>query len=223
MSVVTIDGRMGSGAPELGKLVADKLHTDYVDREIIAKVAELLNAQPRDVTAKEMPPGGLLRRIAEVLGSGYSVGGAYAASGDYAGAYLPAWQISLDDTRYLEGLESVIKGLVRNQTIVISGRGSQFILKDHPGAIHVLVVASLKMRVKRIMDTFKVEEESARKQMERSDSSRREFIKRYFREDIWDPSNYELVLNADRLTYEDASSIIVNAVSLKKSAELKKG
>ena len=35
MSVVTIRGRLGSGAPEIGKLVADKLHADYVDREII--------------------------------------------------------------------------------------------------------------------------------------------------------------------------------------------
>ena len=33
---------MGSGAPEIGKLVADKLHFDYVDREIIDRVAELL-------------------------------------------------------------------------------------------------------------------------------------------------------------------------------------
>ena len=39
MSVVTIRGRLGSGAPEVGKQVAEKLQADYVDREIIARVA----------------------------------------------------------------------------------------------------------------------------------------------------------------------------------------
>jgi len=223
MSVVTIRGRLGSGAPEIGKLVADKLHADYVDREIIAEVAQLLNAQPRDVTAKEMPPGSFLGRIAEVLGSGYIVGAGYAASNDYAGAYLPTWQISLDDTRYLVGLESVIRGLARNQSIVISGRGSQFILKCHPGALHILVVASLDVRMKRTMESLKVDEESAKKEIEHSDSSRREFIKRYFRAEIWDPLNYDLILNAERLTFEDAASIIVDAVSFRKSPELKNG
>ncbi len=67
MSVVTIRGQLGSGAPEIGKMVADKLNTDYVDREIIAKVAELLNTKTQDVIAKEMLPGTFLGRIAEGL------------------------------------------------------------------------------------------------------------------------------------------------------------
>jgi hypothetical protein len=32
MSLVTIRGQLGSGAPEIGKEVAHKLHFDYVDR-----------------------------------------------------------------------------------------------------------------------------------------------------------------------------------------------
>jgi len=37
MSVVTIEVNLGSGAPEIGKIVAGKLHFDYVDREIMIK------------------------------------------------------------------------------------------------------------------------------------------------------------------------------------------
>lgn len=70
MPVVTIRGQLGSRAPEIGRLVADELHADYVDREIIAKVAELLNAHKQNVLAKEMPPGTLLERIAAALGRG---------------------------------------------------------------------------------------------------------------------------------------------------------
>ena len=56
MSVVTIRGQLGSGAPEIGRQIADRLHADYVDREIIAKVAARLRRQEQEVIEKEMPP-----------------------------------------------------------------------------------------------------------------------------------------------------------------------
>ncbi len=213
MPVITIRGQLGSGAPEIGRLVADKLHADYVDREIIARVAELLKERKEDVAEKEMPPGSLLGRIAEALGRGYAVGG--GSSSEYEGVYLPAWEIPLDDTRYLAGLESVIKELAGSQSIVIRGRGSQFILKDYPGAFHVLVVAPLGLRVKRVMDDMKVDEQAARKEIARSDSSRREFIKRYFKAELEDPVNYDLVINTEHLSFETAASVVVGAVPLK--------
>ena len=68
-----------------------------------------------------------------------------------AGAYLPIEQFPLDDTRYLQALEYVVKELARSPSLVILGRGSQFILKGYPGVLHVLVVAPIEVRVKRIM------------------------------------------------------------------------
>lgn len=55
MPIVTIRGQLGSGAPEIGKGVAELLHADYVDREIIAEVAARLQRDEQDVIAKEMP------------------------------------------------------------------------------------------------------------------------------------------------------------------------
>ncbi|UCH51444.1 MAG: cytidylate kinase-like family protein [Chloroflexota bacterium] len=203
MSIVTIRGELGSGAPEIGKLVADKLHTDYVDREIIAQIAEQVHLPKQDIATKEMPPGTLLGRIMEALGH----------SGYYEAAYLPTWQISLDDTRYLAGLESVIKELAGSGSCVIRGRGSQFILRDFPDAFHVLVVAPLELRIKRVMEDLRLDEEAAKKEVEHFDSSRREFTKRYFHAELEDPLNYDLVVNTHRLIFEDAASIIVNICS----------
>jgi len=33
MPIVTIRGQLGSGAPEIGKAIAEFLHADYVDRK----------------------------------------------------------------------------------------------------------------------------------------------------------------------------------------------
>ena len=79
------------------------------------------------------------------------------------GAYLPADLIPLGDTRYLEALKSVVRELAKSPSLVIRGRGSQFILKDHPRSLHVLVVAPFDIRVKRVMKDLKIDEEAARR------------------------------------------------------------
>lgn len=209
MSIVTIRGQLGSGAPEIGKAVAERIQADYVDREIIAQVAVRLEAKQEEVIAREMPPGSLLGRIAEALGH------SYIADFGLAGAYLPAWQIPIGDTRYLQTLESVIRELARSQPIVIRGRGSQFILRDYPEAFHVLVVAPLELRVRRVMESLKVEEKIANQEVERFDSSRHEFIKRYFGAEMEDPVHYDVVVNTHRYSLDIAASIIVDALHLK--------
>jgi len=209
MAVVTIRGPMGSGAPEIGRFVAGQLRGGYIDREIIAQVAARLDRKEEEVIAKEKPATGLLDRIAEALGHSYVFGDGVA------GAYLPVAQIPLDDTRYLRALESVIRELAQNQPLVILGRGSHFILKDHPGVFHVLAVAPLEVRIRRVMEDLKIDRESAKAEISRFDSSVREFVKRYFKAEIEDPEQYDLVINTKHFTFQACASIIVNSLSLK--------
>jgi cytidylate kinase len=204
MSLVTIRGQLGSGAPEIGRLVADKLRIDYIDREIIAEVAARLEREKQDVVRKEMPPGTLLGRIAEALTSGY-------AGDAFGGAYLPPELIPLGDARYVEALASVVRELAKGPSLVIRGRGSQFILKDYPGSLHVMVVAPLEVRVEHVIQDLKLDQEAARQEIARFDTSRHEFIKRYFQAELEDPLHYDLVINTGRLSFDAAASNIINA------------
>jgi cytidylate kinase len=158
------------------------------------------------VIEKEMPPSSFLGRIAEALGHS-GVG--------FEGAYLPLWQMPLDDTGYLETLESVVKKLAQNPPLVIQGRGSQFILRNFPGAFHVMVVAPMELRVKRIMKSLKLDPEAAKREIMRFDNSRREFLRRYFHVEREEPEHYDLVINTEHLTFEVAASIVLDALSLK--------
>ncbi|MDO8568639.1 MAG: cytidylate kinase family protein, partial [Dehalococcoidales bacterium] len=101
MPVVTIRGLLGSGAPTIGRLIADQLHVDYVDRKIISEVATRLKRNEQDIVDKEMPPGTVLGRIAEALGHSYG----------FEGVGLPPWEMPLNDTHYLQSLESIIREL----------------------------------------------------------------------------------------------------------------
>jgi cytidylate kinase len=206
MSVITIRGQMGSGAAEIGSRLAEELHIGYVDREIIAQVARRLKLTREEIAEKEMPPSSILARLAEILTSTYPIHPGIPDIG------LPVWDIPLNDISYLAGLEYVIKELARNRSIVIRGRGSQFILRDYPCAFHVLVVAPLEVRISRVMQELTLDEDAARKEIKRVDDSRREFIKRYFKADLEDPSNYDLVVNTRRIGFDGAAALIAQAV-----------
>ena len=209
MSLVTIRGQLGSGASEVGRQIADRLQANYVDREIIAEVAARLHREEREVIAKEMPPGSFLGRIAEALGTSYALGDGMA------GAYLPVGEIPLDNTRYLQALESVVRELVQSQPLVILGRGSQFILKGYPGILHVLAVAPIEVRVERVMRDRRLDQEAAKLEILRYDNSLREFFKRYFKAEPEDPVHYDLVINTGCFSFQAAASIVVDALSFK--------
>ena len=215
MPVITIRGHMGSGAPEVGKQIADKLHIDYLDREIIAQVAQRLRWTERGIEVKETPPSSFGGKIAEAFSHYGAMGG--EAHG-FQGVYLPTWEIPLDDSSYLAGLKSVIRELAESNFIVIRGRGSQFILKDHPEAFHVLTIAPLEVRIQRVMAEMQIDEEVARKEINRFDSSHREFIKRYFQAELEDPVNYDMVINTSVISYKDAATVIIMASKLKVKA-----
>ncbi len=207
MPVITIRGQFGCWSNEIGELIAHKLNIDYVDREIIAGVAQRLRRSSTSIAKKEMPSSTLLGRIAEAMAKT-----SYLDDSVFTGIYSPLWEIPLDDTKYLSGLESVIKELAGGRSIVILGRGSQFILKDFPGAFHVLIVAPVEVRVKSVMERLKLNEEDARNKIARFDDGNRLFIKRYFRADIVDPINYDIVINTNHLSIEGTVSIIVDAI-----------
>lgn len=211
MPVVTIRGRLGSWAPEIGKATAANLHIDYVDREIIAEVSSRLNLQEQEIIAKECPPSGLRGRIAEALARGYSAGDGIQGVG------MPFWQMALDDGSYIEAMTSFIQELASNHAAVIYGRGGQFILKDHPRALNVSVVAPFEFRLKRVMQSLNLNEYRAKHEMNRFDNSAREFMKRFFNADMEDPTNYDLVINTKHFDLPNSVSLITQALALKQS------
>ncbi|MGP8081171.1 MAG: AAA family ATPase [Dehalococcoidales bacterium] len=223
MPVITIRGQEASGAPEIGTMVAQELQIDYVDSKIITDVAERLNRHEIEVLKKETPPRTIFGRVARALSmSGGALPGGYN-SGDGETFYMPMemypWEIPIDDKLYLRTLKIVITELAKSQAIVIRGRGSQFILKDFPGAFHVLVVAPLDLRVKRVMERMKLDEEKAKNEIKRSDSNHHEFIRRYFHAETENPLDYDLVINTERTTIEEAAFLVVNAVHPRKNSE----
>jgi len=200
---------MGSGSSEIGKIIAERLGIDYVDREIIAQVASRLKMNEQDIIAKEIPPHTLRERIEITLKRGYKNGTAIQ------GAYLPMTQIPLDDKRYLDALSTLVKELAKSNAVVIHGRGSQFILKDDAQAFHVSIVAPFMLRLNRVMDEDQISEEEANQEITHYDSSSHEFLKKYFGAEMDDPTRYDLVISTGRFTYDSAATAILEVLRIR--------
>jgi cytidylate kinase len=106
-----------------------------------------------------------------------------------------------------------IRKLAAAGGVVLIGRGAHIICANLSNALHVRLVAPLETRVQHIADYFKLSEKEAAKYVEKTDRSRKEYVRRYFGADVADPHQYHLVINAGKVGYQEAAKIIVGAAS----------
>ncbi len=85
---------------------------------------------------------------------------------------------------------------------VIVGRGAQFVLKGHPKAIHVLLVADYESRVSFLTGQHKISRSEAEKTIRAREKERTALASRLFETDIDDPSLYQIVLNTGTMPYD---------------------
>ena len=230
MPIVTISGNIGSGATEIGRLVARQLGLDYVDREILTEAARALGVSERDIAGRDdgSPPPTLRERLATffqdflersaVAGAAdplMATGGleTLMATTYREAAALPAvGREELTDSRYKEAITTIMTGLAVKGGVVIIGRGSQAILRGRPDTLHVAVTAPFAVRVQRIAERDAVPPEKAKGIVEESDRGRLDYHHKYFKIDPTDANLYDIVVNTGHIRDEDAAQLIVAAL-----------
>lgn len=133
--------------------------------------------------------------------------------------YIPA----IDDlARELLGSPSQLKFVERtNRTIlnlskighaIIVGRGSSIVTQFTPGGVHVRLVGSLKNRNMHLQEYYQYTAKEAAAFIEKEDKGRKRYIKKYFGRDIDDPLLYDVVINTDNISYDEAAILIRDVV-----------
>ncbi len=113
------------------------------------------------------------------------------------------------DERYASVLAATIRGLAARDNLLIIGRGSQMILRDWPGVLHVLLVASLDHRAASLGLSEGLTVDEAVRRLHDSDRSRAAFHRKFFKVDVDDPLLYHLSLDMTRVSFEAAAGAIV--------------
>lgn len=201
MPVLTVSRQYASGGSSVAQLTAGRLGWTLIDNEFVDRVAERVGLSPEEVAEREERVPGLIERLAGALAvSSAEVFMAAAQPGDAA------------DREMVRVTEAVIEEAVQHGDVVLVGRGAQAFLSRRADTLHVFVVAPRKIRIARAVDRRNVPEREATRIVDDTDEARRTYVQTHYRRTWDDPANYDLVLNTDRITYEQAADVIVSAV-----------
>ena len=98
----------------------------------------------------------------------------------------------------------ILNAVADEGSCVIAGRSAFFVLKDRPNKVDIFITASKEHRIGRIMAKQNMEREEAVQLMEKIDAGRDNYVKRYTGQSRYDMRNYDLVLDMDYLTEDEA-------------------
>ena len=182
MGVITISRQLGSQGNDVAQEIACRLNFPVVCRELIYQAA--IRAEVPEVALATIDDLGLF---------------GLHPSPEARKAYHQAVQVLMEE-------------LSAEGNVIIVGRAGQVILRDRPGVLHVKVIAPASLRACRIANKQGISHEAARAQIEASDRSRHDYLRRFYHVRWDDPELYDLIINTARLNPGTAAGLICQAL-----------
>ena len=96
---------------------------------------------------------------------------------------------------------------------MIVAHGASHVVPRGPDALRVLVTASPTTRASRVGEAKGLDDAGAMREIKREDAARRDYLRRFYRIDDEAPVHYDLVVNTDVLSVEQAARVVVQAAS----------
>jgi cytidylate kinase len=216
MPVITISRQYGSGGDAIGRRVCEALGYNYFDKNLVARVASEAGISENDIV--DFPEDAYKMRgfVDRLFGRRRSAADSWI--GNTAQRMLSVE--TLDEARSVNLVKDIILEARKHDNVVIVGRGGQAILQEQPGVLHVRVVAPLGARVLRIQENTKCGLDEANALAKRKDEAAAAYLQRFYDIDWDNPLLYHLVINTGKWELEDATRLILDALThLKMVAE----
>ncbi len=197
MAVITISRQFGAGGITLGKMIAEKFGYTFADTEIIKMVAEMANVSTNFVETVEKEAGGKFSKFISKT-----------VSKPLVGRILKDERGYIDEEIYLDYLVLIIAQMADDGDVVILGRGSQYILNDHPDAYHILLIDTFENRVRFMQKNYDLSKGRATQVVKNEDKRRVNLYRKLGKSDYDNPDLYHLVLNMSRISHDKALELI---------------
>ena len=124
------------------------------------------------------------------------------------------------DRTYADVLVERIRQLASDSAdsnLIVLGMGGCIILDNFPGAVHIRVTASDKVREKSVSRRYHISDVQAREALMMGDRKHKRFVQTLFGKDIADSSIYDMIINTDRLSVDECvdsiAELLANTIS----------
>lgn len=210
--VVTISREVGSGGHTVGKVLAEKLGVRFCDKDLIKALREKFNLSAYEI---EQLKGEKKSWVSDFIRMVTPVPKATLLN-DPGSAYIREFRPDVDTDDIFKAEAEIMRELASEGSCVITGRSGFFILKDFPNIVNVFITAPFEKRVERVMKKQEMNRDTAEIIVKEVDKMRENFIKRYAATSRYDARNYDIVINMDGITEEQAVNIIMDYIGCEK-------
>ena len=185
MAIVTVSHEMGSGGPEIGAVLAERLGYRYVDQDMISQAARQYGVGEEKLTQVDETKPSFVERF------------------------------DVETRRYITVLQSALLDVAEQDNAVLMGRGGQVLLRGIPHVLRVRVMAPFDLRVKRVIKKMAgqmgetVDVRTASEMIRRNDHEKFGRMRYLYDVDWSDPALYDLVVNTEKTSNDAGVELIV--------------
>jgi len=200
-TVITFAWTDGAHAETIARATAERLGFHYVNDEIIDRAAQMAGVDAEAIASAEHRET-LATRILRSL------------TAAQAHEFATFNEFSLDNSpAYRAVIQEVVQQVANEGRVVIGAHGAGMRLRGMPGTLRIFVTASPETRVARVAEERGLSAAAARKEVENTDRERKAYFERFFRVGTELPIHYDLVVNTDTISVEDAVGLIAAAAT----------
>lgn len=184
--IITISRQHGSGGREVGRRLSEELGIPFYDNEIIERAAES-SAIGKKVfeNAEAGGAGGLLGNLSKDI----------------------RHNLTINEQAFLHQ-SMVIRQLAGEGSCIIVGRCADHVLKDRGNVLKSYIYADVETRRHRIAHIYKEADESALKDIEKTDKKRAEYYNYYSGQRFGEAKNYDICLNSSVLGIDNCVRVL---------------
>ena len=194
--MINIGRQLGSGGKEIGEKLAARLGIDFYDKELIKLASE------ESGLCKEFFERADEKASQEIIGGLFGMRFPFISEGA-----IPSNNCLSNDALF-KVQSDVIRRLAAEKSCVFVGRCADYILREHPRCVNVFISASKEVRLARICQLYRVDEEKAEEMMEKADKRRSEYYNYYSYKTWGAAATYHLCIDSSVLGVDETVRFI---------------
>ena len=206
--VITISREVGSGGHTVGAILAERLGARYCDKFLLEALEKKFNLSADEIERLKGEKKGWLADIVSKV-SPMPTMDALGFNSRYSKEIGSA--VTTDDLFKAE--VEILRSFAAIGSCVVAGRSGFYVFKNHPNKLNVFIAASMQHRIQRVMSRQGISEAEAAEIINKLDSARENYVKRYAGVSRYDLRNYDVVLNADDHSEDALADIIMSYIS----------
>jgi cytidylate kinase len=186
MGIVTVSRGSYSSGKEIAEKAAQKLGYGCISREVILEASKEFNIPEIKLTQAFEDAPSILDRFTH------------------------------GKKKYIAYTQAALLKHLTKDNLVYHGFAGHYFVQGISHVLKVLIIAGLEYRISTVMERDKISrKEDASRFIKKIDEQRRKWGQKLYGIEPWDPSAYDLVLNIDKITIEDAVDTICRISGLR--------